>query len=120
MAHPGQPAPPEQTPNTDQGMDSGTLPRHSNQYGDISDPMLDSNERQTLEHGGYGGEQEYMDEPTTAAQPRSTADATEGTYVNQTDMTDQTGDRSQSKSVRQSRQLGQGQSGDTGIAGETG
>lgn len=108
MAHPGQPTPPEQTPNAHQGMDTGTMPPHSNQYGDVRDPMLDSNEIQTLKHGGYGGEQEYMDEPTTADQPRSTAAATEGAYVNQTDMTDQTGDRSQSKSRGQSRDNGTG------------
>ncbi len=82
--------------------------------------MLDSDEVQTLEHGGYGGEQEYMDESTTTDQPRRTAAATEGAYVNQTDMTDQTGDRSQSISLQQSQQLGHKQSRDAGIADETG
>lgn len=116
MAYPGQPAPSEQTPNASQGMDTGLGPRDSNQFGDEKDHMLDANEIQTLEHGGYGGEQEYLNESISASQPGGAAISAEGAYVNQTDMTDQTGDRSQSESMRQSSGHGQGQPGDEGLA----
>lgn len=116
MAYPGQPAPSEQTPNANQGMATGLGSRNSNQFGDEKDPMLDANEIQTLEHGGYGGEQEYMNESMPASQPGSAATSAEGGYINQTDMTDQTGDRSQSESMRQSSGRGQGQPDDEGIA----
>lgn len=79
----GQSIPPEQAPQADE-----------------RDRMLDSDEIQTLEHGGYGGEGEleYTEQATQA-------DSTAGEYLNQTDMTDETGDRSLSEQAERS-QLG--------------
>lgn len=99
MANAGQSIPPGQMSNADQGMDIGMMPRDPD--ADERDHMLDADEIQTLEHGGYGGEQEYTGSATTAGQPGSNAQAADGEYVNQTDMTDETGDRSQSVPAQQ-------------------
>lgn len=90
MANPGQSIPPGQMSNADQAMDTGMMPRDAN--ADERDNLLDSDEVQTLEHGGYGGEQEYTDRPQQADRAAGSARAGDGEYINQTDMADQTGD----------------------------
>lgn len=115
MANPGQSSPPGQRSNANEGMGGGMMPRDPNRHADVNDPMLNADEAQTLEHGGYGGEQEYMDSSPVAEQPRSTAQAVDsGEYVNQTDMTDETGDSSQSEAAQQLKRMGQGQPSDMG------
>jgi hypothetical protein len=95
MANPGQSIPPGHMSNADQAMDTGIMPRDPN--ADERDRLLDSDEEQTLEHGGYGGEQEYTDPSQQADREAGSARVGDGEYINQTDMTDQTGDRSESE-----------------------
>ncbi len=102
MENPGQSIPLGKMPNADQEVDIGMMPHDLDQNVDVKDPMLDSNEIQTLEHGGYGGEQEYMDTSPIANQAASNTSAAHGEYINQTDMTDQTGDSSMSELLQQS------------------
>lgn len=91
MANPGQSNPPGHVSHPDQGMDIGMIPRdpeaNSDQVDDLyqardrgqtddserigtggagsvvesRDSVLDDEAVQTLEHGGYGGEQEYAE-----------------------------------------------------------
>ena len=75
----------------------------SDQHAGAHDLMLDADEIQTLEHGGYGGEQEYMDSSTATGEVHSHSDAATHEYVNQTDMADQTGDQSLSEPSSESR-----------------
>src|SRR5438105_3339134 len=117
VANPGQSIPPGQMSNADQGMDIGMMPRDPN--ADERDHLLDSDQIQTLEHGGYGGEQEYTDRPQQADRAAGSADTGDDKYINQTDMTDQTGDRSESEPTERLTRSGQGQLGDEGIFGDT-
>jgi hypothetical protein len=95
VANPDQSIPPGQMSNADQGMDIGMSPHEPD--ADEKDRVLDADEIQTLEHGGYGGEGEleYNDR-----QPRARRAA--GKYLNQTDMTDETGNHSLSEQAENS------------------
>ena len=94
MANPGQAIPPGHESNPDQDMDIGMIPRDREAYNDEADGQhhardrgatgdgerdgtrgaggvtegraraLDSDVADMLEHGGYGGEQEYADSAT--------------------------------------------------------
>lgn len=81
---------------------------------DERDLMLDSDEIQTLEHGGYGGEGEleYADSPSQAG-------ITASEYLNQTDMTDETGDRSLSEHAERSTTPRQRQIDDESMSDDT-
>lgn len=97
MAHPGQPIPPGPQPNAGQGRDESTMRRESDEYAGARDLMLDADEIQSLTHGGFGGEQEYTDSSAVTSEARGRSSRVAREYVNQTDMTDQTGDRSLSE-----------------------
>ncbi|MGZ3581688.1 MAG: hypothetical protein ACXWQR_21220 [Ktedonobacterales bacterium] len=117
MANPGQSIPPGQMSNADQAMDTGMMPRDPN--ADESDHLLDSDEVQTLEHGGYGGEQEYTDRPQQADRAAGSAGAGDDEYINQTDMTDQTGDRSESERAERVNRSAEHLFGDEGSFNDT-
>jgi hypothetical protein len=117
MANPGQSIPPGHMSKGDQGMDIGMMPRDPN--ADEQDHLLDSDEIQTLEHGGYGGEQEYTDTPPQAGREAGKAAAGDDEYVNQTDMTDQTGDRSEAERAERFSRSEHGQLGDEDVIGDT-
>lgn len=93
-----------------QSIPPGQMPQ-----GDERDLVLDSDEIQTLEHGGYGGEGEleYTDRPPEAARPARE-------YLNQTDMTDETGDRSLSEHAERSTRPEQSQTADEGSTDDRG
>lgn len=95
MSNPGEVIPPGHMSKADQAVEGGIIPRNPDP--DDKDRLLDADEEQTLEHGGYGGEQEYTDEPARAGREAGKTGAGDDEYINQTDMTDQTGDRGEER-----------------------